>query len=149
MQPIVDYFAVHSLLFWIACFSIAGILEVSIPSFTFIFVSLAALVAGLISLRWGWPVQVGTFGTVLLVSASTLRPFLLSHKRRTLGVHSRVDVLLGKVGKVTEAIDGPKGMGRIVVEGQDWAAKSQDVIAVGKQIVVESSDSIVLIVRKA
>jgi membrane protein implicated in regulation of membrane protease activity len=149
MQPILDYLTIHPFLFWIACFSVAGILEVSIPSFTFIFVSLAALVAGLVSIRWGWPVQVSTFGLVLLVSASTLRPFLLSHKKRTLEVHSRVDVLLGKSGKVTEAIDGTKSMGRIVVEGQDWAAKSQDVIAVGKQIIVESSDGIVLIVRKA
>jgi len=150
MQPLIDSVSPHPFLFWIACMCVAGILEVSLPSFTFIFVSIASLGAALVSLRWGWIVQTGAFTGVLALSVGIVRPFLLSHKKSLPVLHSRVNALMGKVGKVTDTIDAAKGTGRVLVEGQDWAArnKDKDVMEVGKEITVVSSDGIVLIVRK-
>ena len=61
---------------------------------------------------------------------------------------SRTEILLGKKGQVTEWIDPVSGKGRVIVEGQDWAAKSEKSILSGQSVLVEGADGIVLQVRE-
>lgn len=138
----------HPHLFWIACAAIAGILEVTVPSFTFIFVSMAAACAAVASFVSGWTAQTLIFGGTLIAFAVVLRPIFTSKKAAQAKGHSRVEALLGKMGKVIEPIDGQTTMGRVIVAGEDWAAKSRVPIKVDEEIIVESADGIVLMVRK-
>jgi membrane protein implicated in regulation of membrane protease activity len=143
-----EFIGDHAFLFWVCIALCTGILEVSLPSFTFIFVSFASLAAASASLKFGWPTQAGVFSVFLLLSVVVLRPLWMSRKKRGASVHSRVEPLIGKVGLVTQSIDGQLGSGRVTVEGQDWAARSDEIILMDQPIIVESSDGIVLIVRK-
>jgi membrane protein implicated in regulation of membrane protease activity len=47
---------------------------------------------------------------------------------------------------VTETIEPGEGRGRVMVSGQDWAARSSVVIPAGVDVVVKGADGIVLIV---
>jgi membrane protein implicated in regulation of membrane protease activity len=78
---------------------------------------------------------------VLLVSARILQPRLLAKSK---GVPSRTEVLQGKTGVVTEAIDPNRGTGRVRVAGQDWAAQSHAPLPIGTFIRVKGADGIIL-----
>ena len=135
-------------LFWIVLTLIFAILEVGVPIFAFSFVSVASAITALVSMRWGWSVQAVTFLAGTLLTLLILRPRLLSRLQKSHTMPSRSQALVGAVGVVTEALDSAAGTGRVQVEGQDWAAKSQTPISVGKQIKVENHDGIVLIIKE-
>ena len=63
------------------------------------------------------------------------------------GVPSRTDPLIGATGEVTETLDPVRGMGRVIVNGQDWAARSSAPVPAGAQVEVVAADGIVLVVR--
>ncbi len=133
---------------WVIIALVAGILEVAVPMFTFSFVSIAAGITALTSTRYGLFIQFAVFIGVTLLSILVLRPRVLNRWQRQHNMPSRSQALINSQGVVTEAIDSVRGTGRVMVEGQDWAAKSHSAIAVGKSIKVENHDGIVLIVRE-
>ena len=134
---------------WLIAALIAGIVEILVPLFGFIFVSLAAVVAAIASaagLAPAW--QVVLFAASLLFFLAVLRPVA----RRALaarGVPSRTEALLGLRGQVVQAIDPVLGTGRVIVAGDDWAARAASGIAAGTEVVVEGADGIVLLVAPA
>ena len=130
---------------WITLAIVAAIVEVSIPQFGVIFVSLAAVVSAVVAFLGAGPaVQVVTFVVVLGVSLAVLRPRIMARLSGGPGVPSRTDALLGQSGIVTHDIDPTVGAGRVNVGGQDWAARSPDPLAAGTRIRVVGADGIVL-----
>src|SRR6185295_7466173 len=131
---------------WLIIGLIALIIEALSLNLVFVFVAIAAIVAGVTAVL-GVPVlgQIGAFVVAGLALPVMLRPRLLAVMGGR-GVVSRTDALFGETGQVTEAIDPHRGTGRIIVNGHDWAARSTDPIAVGTVVMVEGSDGIVLIV---
>ena len=59
-------------------------------------------------------------------------------------VPSRTDRLIGQAAEVTQEIDSIKGTGRVLVGGEDWAAKSVDTLAIGTKVTIVGADGIVL-----
>jgi membrane protein implicated in regulation of membrane protease activity len=59
---------------------------------------------------------------------------------------SRTERLVGQTALVTQAINPVLGTGRILVTGEDWAAKSEDPVDQGAKVIVHGADGIVLIV---
>jgi membrane protein implicated in regulation of membrane protease activity len=59
-------------------------------------------------------------------------------------VPSRTEPLIGRHGLVTHDIDPTLGCGRITVSGEDWAARSTEVIPTGTKVKVIGADGIVL-----
>ncbi len=88
--------------------------------------------------------QVLSFAVVVAVSLALLRPRMLGWLGRTPGVPSRTDTLIGKQGQVTQAINPTLGTGRVIVAGEDWAARSTSVVAAGVDVRVVGADGIVL-----
>jgi membrane protein implicated in regulation of membrane protease activity len=135
---------------WLLAALAAGIVEVLVPAFGFLFVALAALVTG--GAAW---LGIATTGQVVLFAATSLlsllllRPLLVSKRVGGKGVPSRTEALLGRLGHVTEAIDPVRGTGRINVGGEDWAARSASAVAAGARVRVDGADGIVLIVSAA
>src|SRR5262245_4477708 len=131
-------------LIWVGLAILAAIIEVSIPHFGVIFVSVGAMAAAIVSaLGYGFPAQVILFIVAMGLSLGLLRPRLIKHLGGR-GVPSRTDTLIGKEGVVTHAIDPGLGGGRVTVAGEDWAARAATPVPIGTKIRVQAADGIVL-----
>jgi hypothetical protein len=131
---------------WVIVALGAGILEVAVPAFGFVFVTLAALAAAVLALAGvGTTVQVVVFAAATLFFLLVLRRFFV-HRLRGPGVPSRTEAIQGKLAEVTEPIDPVRGSGRVLVEGHDWAARSSSPLPAGARVRVDGADGIVLLV---
>jgi membrane protein implicated in regulation of membrane protease activity len=136
--------------FWVIVALLAGILEVVVPAFGFVFVTLAALAAAVLALAGvAQTTQVVVFAAATLFFLLVLRSFFVHRLRVGPGVPSRTDVLQGKLAEVTEPIDPVRGSGRVLVEGHDWAARASVPVAAGARVRVDGADGIVLLVSPA
>jgi membrane protein implicated in regulation of membrane protease activity len=134
---------------WIAAAVVFAILEVGIPYFCLIFVSFGALVASVVSLRSGsMELQLVAFAIALMLGLFLLRPRIIAKMQSRINLPTRTESLLGKLAIVTEAVEPGRGLGRVEVEGQDWAAVSDASLNVGEVVKIESADGIVLNVKK-
>jgi len=130
---------------WVIVALVAGILEVIVPAFGFVFVTLAALAAAVMALLGiGLTLQVVAFAALTLLLLLVLRPIFV--RRLGPGVPERTEVLKGKLAEVTEPIDPVRGTGRVIVEGHDWAARAPVPLAPGARVRVVGADGIVLLV---
>src|SRR5438128_4778432 len=122
----------------------AALVEILIPDFGVIFLSGAAVIAALGAwLGAGLALQFLIFAVVLAGSLLVLRPRMMK-KLDAPGVPSRTQALTGKRGLVTVEIDPTLGTGRVIVAGQDWAARSSSAIPAGREVRVDGADGIVL-----
>jgi inner membrane protein len=134
---------------WLGLGLVAAILEVSVPHFGCAFISAGAVVAAIAAFfGYSIPVQIATFVVVMTVSIVALRARLLDRVAGR-GLPSRTDPLIGRHGQVTHDIDPVFGTGRVVVAGEDWAARSSEAIATGTRVRVVGADGIVLEVTRA
>ena len=131
---------------WLVFGLIALIVETISLNLVFVFVAIAALVAGCMA-AVGVPIlgQIAAFILAGLVLPMILRPRLLARLGGG-GVLSRTDALLGETAQVTQAIDPVLGTGRVVANGHDWAARSPDPVSVGTLVMIDGADGIVLLV---
>jgi membrane protein implicated in regulation of membrane protease activity len=135
-------------LVWLVLAIVAGIVEVSIPHFGLIFVSLASVAAAAAAaLGFGLTPQLLLFTVTLVAALALLRP-LFVRKLHGPGVPGRTEALVGRDGVVTEEIDPVRGTGRVNVGGQDWAARSAATVPTGTLIRVVGADGIVLEVTR-
>ena len=134
---------------WITVALVAAVIEISIPHFGVIFVSLGAIAAATAAyLSLGIVAQLALFIVVVGVSFLLIRPRLLKSMSAA-GVPGRTEMLIGRNGVVTQDIDSSVGAGRVNIEGQDWAARAAAPIVAGTRITVVGADGIVLEVRPA
>lgn len=129
---------------WIALAVVFIILEVITPlAFGFILVGAAALcAAGIAALDLPLAVQLAVFAVVTILTLVLVRPRVVARLQSTAHVPSRTEAVIGKVAKVTEAIDPVTGAGRILVGGEDWAAFSEEPVSEGSQVKVIGADGI-------
>ena len=134
---------------WLGVAFVAAIVEVSVPHFGSMFISLGAVAGAAVALLgYGVSVQFATFIIVMVVSLAVLRTRLIG-KLGGPGVPSRTAGLIGRHGMVTTDIDSTLGTGRVTVAGEDWAARSAEHIAAGTRVTVVGADGIVLEVTRA
>jgi membrane protein implicated in regulation of membrane protease activity len=126
----------------------AAVVEILTPQFGVIFVSVGAIAGVLVAVLGGslaW--QMLSFAVVVVASLALLRPRMVGWLARAPGVPSRTELLIGKQGQVTQPIDPTLGTGRVIVSGEDWAARSTSVVATGVNVRVVAADGIVLEVQ--
>ena len=135
---------------WIALAIVAGVVEISLPIFGVIFVSLAAVASAAAAyLGFGLAAQIVTFAVVLTASLAVLRPWVVARIGTAPGVPTRTEPLIGRDGIVTETIESTVGSGRVNVRGEDWAARSAAPLPLGTRVRVVGADGIVLEVTRA
>ena len=133
---------------WLAVAFVAAVIEVSVPHFGSAFVSAAAVAAAAAAfLGYGVTAQFATFVVVVAVSIVGLRSRLVGLLGGR-GVPARTEPLMGRHGIVTHDIDPALGTGRVTVGGEDWAARSANVIEAGAKVRVDGADGIVLEVTR-
>jgi len=136
-------------LVWVALAILAAIIEVSVPHFGSIFVSVGAVLAAITAfLGYGVTAQVLVFVATIGVSLVLLRA-RLAKPLNARGIPSRTDTLLGREGIVTTELNPQLGGGRVIVAGEDWAARAKTSLPVGTKIRVVGADGIVLEVTQA
>lgn len=129
---------------WVVLAILAGIIEVSVPQFGAIFVSIAAIVAALAAaIGLNLAAQILIFIIAVAVFLLLMRPRLVARMNGQ-GIPSRTDALIGREGIVTNDIDMSIGTGRINVGGEDWAARAASPIPAGTRVRVVAADGIVL-----
>lgn len=131
---------------WLAIAVVALAIEAANLSLIFLFIGIAALLAGTVS-AVGVPLlgQLIIFAVAALIVPTFLRPRLLM-KLQSKGIVSRTDALIGQTGRITQRIDPIAGTGRVIVGGHDWAASSTEPLTEGSFVEILGSDGIVLLV---
>jgi len=136
---------------WIIVAIIFFILEIFSPTFLAASIAIGYISAGIFAhFDFGIKIQLIAFSLGTILSFLAVRPFMLryAHKKNQ-HIKTNVEALIGKVGKVTIAIDNSKNQGRAMVEGDDWRAETEDdsIINVGEKIEVLKINSTILIVK--
>lgn len=132
---------------WLVAGLAAMVVEILLPSFGFLLVGVAAVLASVAAASgYGLPVQLGVFGAAALFLLGFLRGRLLRKLAEAPGVPSRAEALAGKRGRVVEAIEPGSGSGRVLVDGLDWAAVASQPVGLGAEVVVEGHRGIKLVV---
>ncbi len=134
---------------WVGIAVLAAIVEVSIPHFGIVFVSVGAVAAAVVAVTGqGLAVQLLVFVVALGLSLWLIRPRIVARLGAP-GVPSRTEALIGREGVVTHDIEATVGAGRVNVGGEDWAARAASPLRAGTRIRVLRADGIVLEVTPA
>lgn len=109
---------------WIIILVIMVLIEVFTMGLTTIWFAGGALAAFVVSIAGGGiPAQVIVFLIVSLILLLLIRP-LAKTRFNSKRVRTNAESLIGEIGVVTEPIDNLNAQGRIVVHGQEWAART-------------------------
>jgi len=137
---------------WIIIAIFLFILEVFAPTFLMACLALGCIAAGISSFfDYGIKIQLLSFSIGTLIGFFGIRPFMLKYAHRNSGtVKTNLEALVGKVGKVTVTIDSSQNQGRIIVEGEDWRAETENnvIINEGERAEVLKVNSTILIVKQ-
>jgi membrane protein implicated in regulation of membrane protease activity len=127
-------------------------MEIFIPSFILFNFGIGALVGSLaagLDLSPEWQIVLFSSGTLL--SFFLVRPVMkkVAYKYSE-GRKTNVDAMIGRLAKVTENISNENHRGRVLLDGDNWQARSldNDEIPDGTTVEIVQLKSIVLIVRK-
>lgn len=136
---------------WIIIAVLLFIVEIFAPTFLAACVAIGCIAAGLFSyFDFGIKIQLIAFSIGTLASFFGVRPFMLKYAHRNSDkVKTNVDALVGKIGKVTVAIDNSQNQGRVTVEGDDWKAETEnnEILNAGEKVEILKINSTILIVK--
>lgn len=134
---------------WIIVGILLFIIEIFAPTFLAACVGIGCITAGIFSaIDCGIEIQLISFSFGTVIAFFGIRPFTGKYADKE-KVKTNVDALVNKIGKVTVAIDNSKNQGRIVIEGDDWRAESEnnEIINVGDRVQISKINSTILIVK--
>ena len=136
---------------WLIATVLLFIIEIFVPTFFAASLGIGTLVAAIFAfLGFGIEIQLIVFSVVTLASIFAVRPFMLKYAHKKNGhIKTNVDALVGKKATVVQTIDNSKNEGRVVVEGDDWKAQTEndEVVESGKKVEIVKVDSTLLIVK--
>ena len=144
----IDYFLSHMWQVWAIIAVLCLILELSSGDFFIICFSIGAVFAVIgaaVGLNAYW--QLAIFALFSLLSVLFVRPLALRYLHKN-GPNkpSNADALLGRTGRVTEAIKSGSS-GYIQIDGDLWKAVSQTDIPVGSTVRVIGRESTIVTVE--
>ncbi|MBQ8657272.1 MAG: NfeD family protein [Prevotella sp.] len=126
------------------------ILELTSGDFFIMCFAIGAAVTALVSPFTSFYVQLAVLAVVSVVCLFTVRPVALRwfHRNDPDRV-SNADALLGREGRVNEAIEAD-GYGRVAIDGDVWKAKSVDreSIPAGTNVKVVARESTIITVER-
>lgn len=129
-----------SAVIWLVCFVLFLIVEIATISLVSVWFAGGALVAFLANLigfeLW---VQIIVFVVVSLILLALTRPVASRFINKDL-VKTNVDEVLGKTVKVIERIDNIGETGKVMLNGVEWTARSED-----DQIILEVNELVKII----
>ncbi len=142
-------------LYWLIIGIILSALEILTPGFVIICFGISALIVALISYLGvdNLVIQSIVFTVFSLVftllSRTIFKKYLIRNSENN-KIKTSLEKMIGSYGIVAETIDNDKSLGRVLVNSEDWAARSFDNSIIEKdcKIKVKKIDGIKLIVEK-
>lgn len=138
--------------YWVVAALVLFIIEMFTSGFAVICLAIGALGGAAASLLdWSLEIQLLVFAVVSFVALIAVRPIL---KRLFFSkgekVQTNVDAIIGKRGVVCVEIEADDDNGRVMIDGLDWRAKSDnnEPLPVGTKVEVVERDSVILTVKK-
>lgn len=135
---------------WIAIGLILAALELLVPGVYLIWLAVAAIVTGLLTLGLdlALPAQIIVFVSTSLIAAYSARRFLRDSPIESTDplLNQRGSRLVGETAIVTQALDG--GTGRIKYGDSEWIARGPD-LEIGTRVRIIGSDGAILLVEPA
>ena len=144
----IEYFLANMWQVWAIIAVLCLILELSSGDFFIICFSIGAVFA-IISAALGLSIywQLAIFALYSLLSVIFIRPVALRYLHKNdPNKPSNADALLGRTGRVTEAIKAD-GNGYVQIDGDMWKAVSNEDIAVGTTVRVIGRKSTIITVE--
>ena len=139
-------------MYWVVAALVLFIVEMFTSGFAVICLAIGALGGAAASLLdWSLEIQLLVFAVVSFVALIAVRPIL---KRLFFSkgekVQTNVDAIIGKRGVVCVEIEADDDNGRVMIDGLDWRAKSEnnEPLPVGTKVEVVERDSVILTVKK-
>ena len=139
-------------MYWGVAALVLFIVEMFTSGFAVICLAIGALGGAAASLLdWSLEIQLLVFAVVSFVALIAVRPIL---KRLFFSkgekVQTNVDAIIGKRGVVCVEIEADDDNGRVMIDGLDWRAKSDnnEPLPVGTKVEVVERDSVILTVKK-
>ena len=140
----------NAFLIWIVILIVCLVIEIISLGLTTIWFSGGALIAAVAAMfDVPIPVQVILFLVVSILLFYFTRPIALKYFNNK-RVKTNVDSLIGAHAKVLSSINNVEGSGKVMVNGQEWSARSDDeknVIAEGQMVEILSVTGVKLVVR--
>lgn len=144
----IEYISQNLWQLWAAVAFICLILELTSGDFFIMCFAIGAAVTAAVSPFTSFYVQLAVLAVVSVVCLFTVRPVALRwfHKNDP-NRASNADALLGREGRVNEAIEAD-GYGRVAIDGDVWKAKSANktAIPVGTNVKVVARESTIITV---
>ncbi len=136
---------------WAVVAVVLAIIEIFTPSFFFICLAVGALLgsvaAGLgLDLTW----QLVLFAAGATVAFIFVRPLMMKYFLKKDKLKTGVDALVGRMARVSEAIDPEANRGRVAIDGDDWRAISADglISQVGDNVEIVKVESATVYVKR-
>ena len=136
---------------WLWVVVLAAVIEAAVPALVSVWFALGGLAAMIASVAGASrEVQLAVFLIVSILALAAVRP--LSKRLLAKGASpTNADRCLGKPGVVTEDIDNVTGTGRVLVNGNSWAALAEPPdrrLVKGNLVIVERIEGVKVVVKK-
>lgn len=147
----IEYLAQHLWQMWAVIAVLCLILELTAGDFFILSFSVGAVcaaVCSVVGLGFYW--QLVFFAVATLISIFMVRPVALRYfHQNDQNRVSNADAIIGRRGKVIEAIEGD-GFGRVQIDGDVWKAQTADStpIPAGEYVTVVRRESIIITVEQ-
>lgn len=136
--------------YWLIALVVFLVIEIVTLGLTTIWFAGGALVAFLAAmLDFPLVVQVVLFFCVTFILLLFTRPVVQKHLNNN-RLKTNVNSMIGKEGKVTEAVDNFNGTGKVIIAGMEWTARSineDTVIPVDAKITVREVQGVKVLVE--
>ena len=125
-------------IYWLIIFVVLLVIEFATMGLTTIWFAIGALGAIAVALIGGdLIIQLLVFFVLSVVILVSMRPFATRYINKG-RVKTNAESLIGMTGKVTEKIDNIAGKGTVVINGQEWTARTDnDIITIDEGALVE------------
>ena len=124
-------------IFWLAAMVVFLIMEASTVMLVSIWFSVGALGAIVVALTGGsLSLQVVVFLTVSILLLAGLRGYVRKHFTPRL-IRTNVDSVIGATGVVTTPVNNIAALGRVEINGMEWAARSTTGSPLGEGVRVK------------
>ena len=136
---------------WMYAAILLFIVEVFTPGFIVACLGLGAVTASIFAyLGYDIDVQFMAFSISTLISLFLIRPLLYKKGEKEDKIKTNTDALIGRTGSVSETIDNKNNKGRVMIDGDQWKAYSQnnEIIELNAQVEVTSINSTIITVKK-
>ena len=136
MSPLAEFYLAHGFWLWLAVAGAVLAVEIAFGSGWLLWPAASAAAVAVVSLFTdSATVEIGLFAVLTIVTTLGARRFWPRRTEAAPDINDNVARLVGHHGRVTAAF--VNGAGRVLVDGKEWAAETEDGSPLDLEAIVE------------